>query len=282
MENKINAAVEQINNGNKNIDKILTERKKFKSEYSKASKELETLKAEYKTFKDMATPKLEELESKSKMVEEQKNMIDYLNKKLTEEKAVNSKASSYASGGAKFQPSGSFTPSYGAGSMPPTIPKTSTSFQPSNYRQSFSSKERPQSAISNISNRYSNAQMTPSQANRSPFSRYSENKGTPSANSVHSINISGMSAANSVHSSYQVHNAGTPAGVQSSNNGQNFVFKPENASNVGKMVTTGPKNYAENLEKTSNEENKDPNSMKQSIVHMTKPGFDKYISASNS
>ena len=151
----------------------------------------------------------------------------------------------------KFQPtmnpmSSSLNGSRFDSSRIPNIPK-STSFQPSSYNPSKSSVERPPAVAAQMSRySYQNSQYTPTQ-NKSPYSRYSDNKGfngTPSASSVHSIGISGE---NSIRSSFQVHCEGS-----------------QNTGNFKKEL--------ELSERKDEKENKSPNAMTMSLVHTTKPG----------
>lgn len=196
MEFKLDQCVKQINKGNEYIESLNKEKKKYKTMATE-------LKEKYKDYED--------LQEKAKLCDKQKETIDYLQKRLTEEQQLNTKSGLLANNNSRFQPS--FNPS----GMPPTgsgldssnrmsnLPK-STNFQPQNYKSSLNSSERPPSGT--VASRYSfqnTPQMTP--GHQSPYSRYSENNAqkSPSASSIHSINISGLSVPNSVHSSYQVY-----------------------------------------------------------------------------
>lgn len=199
MEFKLDQCVKQINKGNEYIESLNKEKKKYKTMATE-------LKEKYKDYED--------LQEKAKLCDKQKETIDYLQKRLTEEQQLNTKSGLLANNNSRFQPS--FNPS----GMPPSsstagsgfdlsnrmsnLPK-STSFQPQNYKSSLNSSERPPSGTGASRYSFQNTQMTP--GHQSPYSRYSENnvQKSPSASSIHSINISGLSVPNSVHSSYQVH-----------------------------------------------------------------------------
>lgn len=192
-------------------------------------------------------------------MEEKNNQIDYLQKKLNEEMALNSKAGQLVNNTSKFTPS--FNPSNIGGGLQnyssslisgaskfPNLPK-STTFQPSGYRPSFSSAERINTNSGTEGSSYQPGQISSSHLASSPYSRYNENKtlqNTPSASSVHSMSISGLSGVKSVQSSYQVQyveNTGT--------------FKRESEFGSSKV----------------NKENKSPNSsLAMSLVHTTRPG----------
>ena len=173
--------------------------------------------------------------------------------------ALNSKAGQLVNNTSKFTPS--FNPSNIGGGLQnyssslisgtskfPNLPK-STTFQPSGYRPSFSSSERINANPGTEGSSYQPSQIPSSHLVSSPFSRYNESKtlqNTPSASSVHSMNISGLSGVKSVQSSYQVQyaeNAGS--------------FKRDSEFDVSKL----------------NKENKSPNSsLAMSLVHTTRPG----------
>lgn len=251
MESKLSQCAKEINKGNDVIEKLRTEKGKFREKYKEYS-------TKYNEYYEKAEPELKDLRAKAKLCEEQKATIDYLQKKLTEEQKLNNKSGLLMNNTSKFQPS--FNPSSFAGrpsnvsstyegaSRAPNIPK-STTFTSSYKPPSYSSSERGVSAgVDRYS--YQNPSFTPTQ--NSPYSRYSENKtlnGTPSASSLHSINISGVSGQNSVHSSYQVH---CPSNNTAS-------FKKEMEIESSKM----------------NKENKSPNALTMSLVHTTKPAENK-------
>jgi myosin heavy subunit len=241
MDRKLDECVKQINSGNEYIEKQNKDRKKYKSMATE-------LKEKYRDYED--------LQEKAKLCDKQKETIDYLQKRLTEEQQLNTKSGLLANNNSRFQPS--FNPS----GIPPTgslsgssmdvsnrgsnIPK-STNFQPQSYKSSFNSSERPPNGTGASRYSFQNTQMTP--GHQSPYSRYSENQTlkSPSASSVHSINISGLSAPNSVHSGYQVHSA--------SNNTASFKKEIDIRDTI-----------------TNTQENRPPNASVMSLVHTTKPG----------
>ena len=247
LKSKLDQCASEINKGNQIIQELGAERKSYKEKYIDASTKFKDLEKQSSEYKDRAERELEDLRKKAKLCEDQKSTIDYLQRKLTEEQKLNNQTGLLANTNSRFQPS--FNPSTlprpgtFEGSRAPSLPK-STSFQPSGYKPSFTATNPAPS-----SDRYSfqNSQFTP--AHNSPYSRYSEHKtlnGTPSASSVHSINISGLSGQNSLQSSYQIH---CPSVNTAS-------FKKEMEIESEKM----------------NKENKSPNSLAMSLVHTTKPG----------
>ena len=179
--------------------------------------------------------------------------------------ALNSKAGQLVNNTSKFTPS--FNPSNIGGGVRDyssslingaskfsNIPK-STTFQPTGYRPSFNSSERKNANTGSEFSSYQPPQITPSHLSSSPYSRYNENKtlqNTPSASSIHSMNISGLSGVKSVQSSYQVQYIDSTE-----------TLKRDSEFDITKL----------------NKENKSPNNLtSMSLIHTTKPAPSKITS----
>lgn len=235
-EKKLKESGEEINKGNAAIDTLHQKKTLYKKKCNEYSQKLAEMSSEYSEYKQNAEKELTDLRAKSKLCQEQKETIDYLQKKLTEEQKLNN----------NFCPSVLEKPVASTSQNRPNLPK-STSFQPTAYKSSFLSSERPSGSGGDRYNGLPKPQF--SSTHQSPYSRYSDNKnlnGTASASSLHSINFSSASMQSGVNTSYQIH------------------CPSNNTPSYKKEI----KFEEEKLDK----ENKAPNTLKMSLVHTTKPG----------
>lgn len=242
-ESKLKECCSQINKGNQVIKVIRDEKKVLKNKYKEVSENLKKTSEEYSEYKELSETELKDLKPKAKLCEEQKSTIEYLQKKLTDEQKLNQ----------NFMPQSQ--PEKLTTAPKPfmsSIPKT-TGFQPTTYKSSFLSTERPASSVTPTgpgADRYSFSKPHYGSSHQSPYSRYSESKtlqGPPSASSLHSMNISGVSKQSSSQSSYHIHCPQSDA----------KSFRKELDMPEATFNAIG--------------ENKSPNVMQMSLVHTTKP-----------
>ena len=176
----------------------------------------------------------EDIKQKNDKIATQESSIQYLNKKLNEEQQMQNTFSR-----TNFAPKGASIPRSN-----PTLPPN-PSF-PAPYTNKFQN--------GNSINKY---QFTPLHNTASPFSKYSSDhkpmNSTPSANSIHSINLTGMSGQSSLKSSFQVNT---------------FNDNLHKASGLANYTASFQKEI--NFEETKIDQNKE-NTPPMAMINTTKP-----------
>lgn len=262
---KIELCSEQINKGNSAIEKLKDERKMYKNKFKETKMGYDRVTKEYDDYRGKSEPQLLEIrdlrrnneefkdkvDSLTKTCNEQKSTIEYLNKRLNEEQVMNKKLDLSSNNFNNFMPKSKpfmGTTDYNPGPKAPSIPRSST----------VGTAQNPPGPIpyqSKFQGRYANTQFTPSHHGTSPYSKYSEQKdmNTPSASSVHSINLTGMSGQNSVKSSFQI------------NSFKDSSYKPSGTTDYTATFKDKPNFDIEKFDQ--NKENRHP----MSYIQTTKP-----------
>ncbi|CAI2385053.1 unnamed protein product [Moneuplotes crassus] len=258
MEYKLNTACDQITKGNKYIEKTQEKNKVLKEKNSDIQKKFNRLEQSSQEYADKAEKELKELREIAKEAEELRSTNQYLNRKLTDQTKLNEKSGLAMNNVSKFQPSINPVTTSPSRFDPSRIPTTGLNRPPA-FQSSFLSKagnssERPPVGSEIGRPSFRNTQFTPtSNYQKSPCSRYSENRAPnmePPGSSLHSVNFSGMSGANSLHSSYSVH--------KEPNSQMSFMHttkpgpKPTDSSSKPVDYSSKPAN-ANSLERTSHD-----------------------------